>query len=166
MWIELPSGAKADLLEPETLRSKHTRAITRCVSNIGDQRIGELVMDLSDGVLAVVVQDWTCTGSDGEVLPIPSADLNSLDDLDSRDYDVLLNHDVTAEVTRRYMTLRTERVSPDDHADPDSPTAPSDASGPALRAATSPRTKTAGPSGTTRRSTSRSLTAGTTPPSK
>lgn len=165
MWVDLPSGAKAELLSPDQLKAKHTRAVTRAISG-GDRVLGQMIDDLHAGTLAAVIQAWTCTGDDGEILPIPAVQLSSLDELSAYDYDVLLNHDATAEVQRRYMELRTERVSPDDHADPESPTAPSDASEPALRAELSPRTKTAGPSGTRSRSTSRSLTAGTTPPTK
>ena len=170
MWIDLPSGARADLLSPDELKAKHTRAVTRAVSSLGDRRAGELVDDLHTGVLAAVIQDWTCTGNrdnaGDEILPIPSARLDSLDELTAWDYDALLNHDITAEVTRRYMELRTEKITPDDHADPASPTAPSDASGPALRAEPFPHTETDGPNGTTSPSTWRSLTAGDGPPTR
>lgn len=166
MWIDLPSGAKADLLTPDKLKAKHTRAVTRAISDMGDQRVGALVTDMTDGIIAIVVQDWTCLDDDGQVLPIPSAKLASIDELDAFDYDTLLNHEITAEVTRRFVELRTERVSPDDHADPASPTAPSDASGPALRAEPSLPTETAGPTGTTPPSTWLSLTAGDGPPTR
>ncbi len=160
MWIDLPSGAKADLLPPDKLKAKHTRAVTRAISEAGDQRIGAMVNDMTDGILAIVVQDWTCVDDDGEVLPIPSVKLASIDELDAFDYDAILNHDITTEVTKRYLKLRGERISPDDHADPASPTGPSSGSGPALRVESSPSTTTSGPNGTTPPATSLSLTAG------
>jgi hypothetical protein len=155
MKIDLPSGAWMDLLRPDTMRSKHIRQMTKSVSDLGDgRRVGANIVDLNDGVAAILVQDWNCTGSDGEVLPIPSEDLESLDDMDPDDYLILINHEWIGVVQQKIFTLMGERVTPDDHADPDSPSAPSVESGLALRAAPSPRKKTAAPAGTKRRATS------------
>lgn len=157
---ELPSGAWADLLPPDKLKAKHVRAVTRAISDLKSQRVGALVSDMNEGILAMIIQDWSCVDDDGKILPLPSVDLESLGELRFEDYDVLNNHDITAEVTRRYWQLRTEKVTPDDHANPLSPTAPSDASAPALREETSPPTAITGPSGTTPPSTWPSPTDG------
>ena len=150
MDITLPSGAVAVLLAPDSLKAKHVRAMTRAISDMGDdQRVGSLVVDLTDGAIAIVVQSWTCTGDDGKVLPIPSVDFKSLDELPAFDYYALLNHDYVAEVNRKFVELRAERVSPDDHADPLSPTAPSDGSGPVSRVELSLPAETTAPTGTT-----------------
>lgn len=160
MKITFPSGAWADLLPPDQMRSRHIRMMTRSVSGFDEQRIGSRLVDMTDGAAAILVQDWSCVGGDGEVLPLPSADLGSLEDMDVGDYLMLINHDFVAEVQKKFTELMTQRVSPDDFADPDSPTEPSAASGPGSRAAKSLPAKTAGRAGTKPKATSGSPSAG------
>lgn len=159
MKIDLPSGAWADLLAPDNLKAKHQRAVMRAVTS-QDQREGGMAVDLTDGVIAILVQDWNVTGDDGEVLPLPSEKLTSLDELSIEDYETLLGHEYVVQVAARLMKLRGERVSPDDYDKPESPTVPSSAPGPGSRAAASPSTGTSAPSGTRTRSTSSSRSAG------
>ena len=163
---ELPSGAWADLLPPDKLKAKHVRAVTRAITSLKSDRIGALASDMNEGILAMIIQNWSCVDDDGKILPLPSLDIESLGELGFEDYDVLNNHDITAEVTRRYWALRTEKVTPDEHEDPDSPTAPSDASEPALREERSPSTEIAGPIGTTSPSTWLLQTDGGGPPTR
>lgn len=159
MKIDLPSGAWADLLAPEHLKAKHQRAVMRAVSS-QDQREGGMAVDLTDGVIAILVQDWNVAGDDGELLPLPSEKFSSLDELSIEDYETLLGHEYVVQVATRLMKLRGERVSPDDYDDPQSPSGPSSASGPGSRAAVSPRTGTSAPSGTRTRSTPGSRSGG------
>jgi hypothetical protein len=167
MKIDLPSGAVVDLLRPDQMRSKHIRLMTKSVSDLGDgRRVGAKLVDLNDGVAAILVQDWNCTGSDGEILPIPSVDLDSLDDMDPDDYLILINHEYVGQVQKKIFALMGERDNPDDHADPESPSGPSGESGLALRAAPSPPKKTAARAGTKRSRTSGSPSAGAGPRSK
>jgi len=159
MKIDLPSGVWADLLAPDKLKAKHQRAVMRAITS-RDQREGGYAVDLTDGVIAILVQDWNATGDDGEVLPIPGEHIDSLDELDLEDYETLLGHEYVVQVAQRLMQLRAERVSPDDHGDAASPTGPSNGSGPDSRAALSPSTGTSARSGTRTRSTSSSRSAG------
>jgi hypothetical protein len=159
MKIDLPSGAWADLLAPDKLKAKHMRAVMRAVTN-QDQREGGMAVDLTDGVIAIIVQDWNVAGDDGELLPLPSEKFSSIEELSYEDYETLLGHEYVALVASRLMKLRAERVSPDDYENPESPSAPSSESGPGSRAAASPRTGTSAPSGTRTRSTPGSRSAG------
>lgn len=169
MKIDLPSGAWADLLTPDKLRAKHYRMAMRAVSDMGKQRAGALAIDMTDGAIAIMVQDWNVTvertdEESGQVtlepLPVPSEDFDSIDELEIEDYDKILSHPFVRQIVERLNQLRGEKVTPDDYDDPSSPSAPSSASGPGSRAAASPRTGTSTPSGTTRRSTSGSRSGG------
>lgn len=160
MKITLPSGAWADLLAPDRLKAKHQRAVMRAITN-QEQRQGGMAVDLTDGVIAILVQDWNAADDDGELLPLPSEQLDSLGELTIEDYETLLGHEYVVQVASRLMQLRSERVSPDDYDDPASPSEPSAESGPGSRAAASRSTTTSSPSGTKTRSTSASRSGGT-----
>jgi hypothetical protein len=159
MKIDLPSGAWADLLAPDKLKAKHQRAVMRAVTST-EQREGGMAVDLTDGVIAVIVQDWNITGDDGGLLPLPSERFDSIDELSIEDYEALLGHEYVTTVAQRLMKLRAERVSPDDWDKPESPSEPSSGSGPGARAAASRSTKTSARSGTKTRSTSTSRSGG------
>ncbi|HZP55034.1 hypothetical protein [Actinocrinis sp.] len=159
MKIDLPSGAWADLLAPDKLKAKHQRAVMRAVT-AQDQREGGMAVDLTDGVIAIIIQDWNVTGDNGELLPLPSEKFASLDELTIEDYETLLGHEYVVQVATRLMKLRGERVSPDDWDDPESPSVPSAASGPGSRAERSPSTRTSARSGTKTKSTPGSRSAG------
>jgi hypothetical protein len=156
--INLPSGATAEMLAPGKLKAKHQRAVTRALSS-ANQREGGFVLDLSDGVLGIVIQSWTCVDEEGQPLPIPSEDLKSLEELELEDYETLLAHPFVAEVSQLLMKYRTEKITADDFDNPNSPSEPSSGSSADLREEQSPKTSR-GRSGTTSKSTSRSQSAG------
>jgi hypothetical protein len=160
MKIDLPSGAWADLLAPDKLKAKHQRAVMRAITS-REQREGGYAVDLTDGVIAVIVQDWNVTDDDGNVLPLPSEKFDSIEELSMEDYEALLGHEYVEQVATRLMQLRAERVTPDDWDKPESPSEPSSESGPAARAAASRSTKTSARSGTTTKRTSTSRSGGT-----
>lgn len=169
MKIDLPSGAWADLLTPDKLRAKHYRMAMRAISAMGKQRAGAAAIDMTDGAIAIMVQDWNITverkdEESGQVtvepLPVPSEDFDSIDELEIEDYDKILAHPFVRQIVERLNELRGERVSPDDYDDPASPSVPSSESGPASRAQASPRTGTSTRSGTTKRPTSGSRSGG------
>lgn len=167
MRIDLPSGAYAELMAPDSLRSKHVRIMTRAISKASmDRRDGDVIIDTTDGSIAVIVQEWSCVGADGKPLPLPSADMAVLDDMDPFDYYALLNHDFVTQVTAKFTKLQSERVDPSDHADPASPTEPSAESGHGLREIESRPAKTSSPRGTKSKATSGSPSAGAGPRSK
>jgi hypothetical protein len=160
MKIDLPSGAWADLLAPDKLKSKHLRIVNRAVTKM-EQRDGGWLLDMIDGAVAIMVQEWSCTDDDGNVLPVPSVNLKSLDELSIEDYETLLQHEFVQEINNRIMKVRSERISPDDVEDPDSPTVPSAESGPGLGEEPSPQKTIVVLNGTKPRSTSRSPKGGT-----
>lgn len=160
MKIDLPSGAWADLLTPDKLKAKHHRTAIRAVSNVENTRQGGMAVDMLDGALAIVVQDWDVPGEDGQILPIPSVDFDSIGEMEVEDYEALLAHPFVTQIVKRLQELRGEKVTPDDHDDPSSPSEPSNGSGPGPRAKTSLKAGTSAPSGTTKRSTSGSRTGG------
>lgn len=159
MKIGLPSGAWADLLTPDKLRSRHLRLANRAVTAM-DQRQGGWLLDMIDGCVAILVQEWSCVDDDGNTLPIPSADLNSLDELTIEDYETLVGHRFVKEINERIIRVRSERVTPDDVEDPDSPTVPSAESGPGSGEEPSPQRTTAALNGTKPSRTSRSRSGG------
>jgi hypothetical protein len=169
MKFDLPSGAWADLLTPDKLKAKHHRLAMRAVTQVENKRQGAMAIDMLDGVLAVVIQDWSVTYEKTneetgavtiEPLPVPSVDFDSIDELEIEDYEALLGHPFVKQIAQRLQELRAERVSPDDWNDPASPSEPSSGSGPAPRAAASLKAGTSAPSGTSKRSTSGSRSAG------
>ena len=169
MKIDLPSGAWAELLSPAKLRAKHHQAVMRSITKMEGAREGALAVDLTEGCVAVVVQDWNVTyektnEETGEVtierLPVPSEDITSIGELEIGDFETLANHPYVVEVFKKIAAIRGERVDPSDYDDAASPSEPSSGSVPGSRAAASPRTGTSGRSGTTRKSTSASQSAG------
>lgn len=160
MKIDLPSGAWADLLTPDKLKSKHLRIVNRAVTRM-EQRDGGWLLDMIDGAVAIMVQEWSCPDDDGNVLPIPSVNLKSLDELSIEDYETLLQHEFVAEINNRIMKVRSERISPDDVEDPESPTVPSAESGLGLGEEPLPQKTIVVLNGTKPRSTSRSPKGGT-----
>lgn len=170
MKIDLPSGAWADLLTPDKLKAKHHRIAMRAVTSVENPRDGAMAIDMLDGVLAVVVQDWSVTyektnEETGDVttepLPVPSVWFEALDELEIEDYETLLKHPFVKQVSQRLNELRSEKVTPDDWDKPESPSEPSNGSGPAPRAKTSLKPGTSPRSGTSKRSTSGSPSGGT-----
>lgn len=120
--LTLPSGATATLRDPETLRAKHKKQVYKAISHV-EQRVGATAVDMLDGCIAVLVTAWTCTDEDGQPLPIPSEDIEAIDEIDADDYEALTTHPSITALAERVSKART--VTPDDHADPTSPTEPS-----------------------------------------
>ena len=161
MKIDIPSGAWADLLTPDKLKSRHLRQVNRAISQMGDARIGSKLLDLVDGCVAIIVQEWSVVDDDGNPLAIPSENFGVLDELSIDDYETLVGHEYVVATSQRILALRAERISPDDVEDPDSPTVPSAASGPGSEGEPSPQKTTATLNGTKPRATSSSRKGGT-----
>ena len=126
-----------------------------------NQRFGGKLLDLVDGCVAILVQDWNVVDDNGNPLPIPSVHLDVLDELSIEDYETLVGHEWVRQTSERILKLRSETITPDDYDKPDSPTEPSAESAPGLREEASPKTATAGLNGTTPKSTLRSRSGGT-----
>ena len=80
--ITLPSGATVTLRDPKELRVKDRKKI---YANTGKADEGIMqALSLSDGLLAVIIEDWSFD------LIIPSIKIDSLDELEMADYDFLI----------------------------------------------------------------------------
>jgi hypothetical protein len=80
--LTLPSGATVTFRDPKTLRVKDRRRLMTTV----DQVEGDLAkaLALSDALISMLVEDWSFD------LIIPSAKMESLDELEMADYDFLV----------------------------------------------------------------------------
>lgn len=81
--ITLPSGATVTLKDPKTLRVKDRKAVLKSSEVEG----GDLTraMALGDALVAILIEDWSLD------LPIPSVKIESLGELEMRDYDALVD---------------------------------------------------------------------------
>jgi hypothetical protein len=106
--ITLPSGAEVTLRDPKTLRVKDRRQVFRAAS----KEEGVLqAMSLVDGLIAVLIEDWTLD------LLIPSIKIESIDELEMADYDFLAKEANKAQKVL-FPTLEETEES---KADPESP---------------------------------------------
>jgi hypothetical protein len=80
--ITLPSSATVTLKDPKLLRVKDRKAVLKSSETEG----GELTraMALGDALIAMMIIDWSLD------LPIPSIKIDSLGELEMRDYDALV----------------------------------------------------------------------------
>jgi len=81
--ITLPSGATVTLKDPKMLRVKDRKAVLKSSEVEG----GDLTraMALGDALIAMMIEDWSID------LPIPSIKIESLGELEMRDYDALVD---------------------------------------------------------------------------
>ena len=80
--ITLPSGATVTLKDPKMLRVKDRKAVLKSSEVEG----GDLTraMALADSLIAMMIEDWSVD------LTIPSIKIDSLGELEMRDYDALV----------------------------------------------------------------------------
>lgn len=146
--VTLPSGAWVQLHVPARLKAKHQKAVFGALNPAHEGRDIATMLDLIDGVLAMLITDWSVVGDDDEILPIPSADLDSLGELEIADSEFLQALPCVGKTSTAIMKARQDAAaSPDDWDDPSSPTGPSSAAGPRSRVegkASSGRKATAG----------------------
>lgn len=83
--VTLPSGATATLKDPNTLRVKDRRAIMTASEKVEGGDLAK-ALALSDALLAILITDWSFD------LPIPSVKTSSVDELEMKDYDALVEH--------------------------------------------------------------------------
>ncbi|MFI1165655.1 hypothetical protein ACH4UM_19070 [Streptomyces sp. NPDC020801] len=113
--ITLPSGNWIQLRDAKTLRRGDKK---RAISSVTDtDRVVKMAYEMTDGLLAVLVIDWSYE------LPLPSKSLESLDLLPVEDDDALMK---AIEPAR--LLIFPEQPNPADpkqREDPASPTEPS-----------------------------------------
>jgi len=112
--ITMPSGNWIELRDPATLMRGDKKTIMKGVEDL-DKELG-MVYDLTDGLLVVLVTAW------GYDLPVPSVSRASLDLLPLEDDDALLK---AMEPAQKLLFPGTPEPTPEQAADPASPTAPS-----------------------------------------
>lgn len=114
--ITLPSGATASLKDPSLLRVKDRK---RVMTTADEAKGGDLAkaLALGDALLAMLVEEWSFD------LPIPAAKLESLDELEMKDYDYLVEQTKDAQK----ILFPTLADTPENEKDPKAITANSNA---------------------------------------
>jgi hypothetical protein len=81
--LKLPSGATVSLKDPAQLRVKDRKNVMRAA----DKAEGDLskALALGDALLAMLIEEWSFD------LLIPSIKIDSLDELEMKDYDFLVS---------------------------------------------------------------------------
>lgn len=107
--ITLPSGAKVKLKDPSLLRVRDRKNVMRA----GDKETGDLskALALGDAVVAMLVEEWSFD------LIIPSVKLESLDELEIKDYDALVEATQEAQKALFPSLSKTEDNEKDPKAD-------------------------------------------------
>ncbi len=80
--ITLPSGATVTLKDPSLLRVKDRKRVLRSTEVEGGDLTKALV--LGDALIAMLIEDWSFD------LVIPAVKIDSLDELEMKDYDFLV----------------------------------------------------------------------------
>lgn len=106
--IKLPSGGWARFKDPNTLRVKDRKKVLR---NANDQEGLLQAMSLIDGLIAILIEEWSFE------MPIPSIKIQALEELTMPDYDTLAE-----EATKVQKVLFPKLTETDEtKADVDSP---------------------------------------------
>jgi hypothetical protein len=109
--IKLPSGATVTLKDPSLLRVSDRKKVLKSAEVEGGDMTRALA--LSDALIAMLVIEWSFD------LIIPSVKVESLDNLEMRDYDALVEHTKDAQ-SYLFPTLSDTDKN---EADPKAPTA-------------------------------------------
>ncbi len=111
--ITLPSGATATLKDPSLLRVKDRKKVLKSTDVEG----GELTkaLALQAALIAMLIEDWSFE------FVIPNINLDSLDELEMRDYDALIEETSEAQ---KYL-FPTIADTPENDANPKAITADS-----------------------------------------
>lgn len=110
----MPSGHWVTIRDPKALTRGDKRKLLRDGQPVEGQSAAERIMTVQDLMHQMLITGWSYP------YPLPSQDLSSLDRLPLEDDDAL--DDL---ITEANSLLFPKPASPDQHADPDSPTAPS-----------------------------------------
>ena len=102
--IKLPSGGWAVFKDPTTLRVKDRKKVLR---NANGEEGLMLSMTLIDGLIAILVEEWSFE------FPIPSVKISVLEDLTMPDYDVLAEEAGKAQKVLFPALAKTEETEKD-----------------------------------------------------
>ena len=111
--ITLPSGEKVTLKDPSLLRVKDRKKVMKRADVEG----GDLsrALALGDALIGMLIESWTLN------LPIPNTDIESLGELEMRDYDALVEE--TKEAQKYLFPTLADTV--ENETNPKAPTADS-----------------------------------------
>lgn len=104
--VKLPSGATVTLKDPKELRVRDRKKVMKSA----EMTDGDLsrALALGETLIAVMVEEWSFD------LIIPSVKIESLEELDIRDYDALIEHTKDAQKA----LFPTIGETPESEADP------------------------------------------------
>lgn len=110
--IQLPSGATVTLKDPKELRVKDRKKVMKIADSAEGGDLSR-AMALGDALIAMMIQDWSFDWI------IPSVKIDSLDELDVKDYDFLIEQ--TKDAQKALFPNLSE--TPETEADPKATTA-------------------------------------------
>jgi len=106
--ITLPSGATATLKDPSLLRVKDRKRVLKSTEVEGGDLTKALV--LGDALIAMLIEDWSFD------LVIPAVKIDSLDELEMKDYDFLVEETKDAQKFLFPNLAETEETAQDPKA--------------------------------------------------
>jgi len=106
--ITLPSGATATLKDPSLLRVKDRKRVLKSTEIEGGDLTKALV--LGDALIAMLIEDWSFD------LVIPAVKIDSLDELEMKDYDFLVEETKDAQKFLFPNLAETEETAQDPKA--------------------------------------------------
>ena len=109
--VTLPSGVTVTLRDPKTIRHKDRKKL---FSTLDAANEGEMsrIFAMGDALMILLVEDWSLEA------PIPSVNVESLDELEIADYDALVEH--TKEIQKVLFPSLSD--TPENQSDPKAPT--------------------------------------------
>lgn len=114
--VTLPTGATVTLKDPSSLRVKDRKKVMRTADQTEGGDLSK-ALALGDALLAMLIEEWSFD------LLIPSLKIESLDELEMKDYDYLVEQTKDAQ-KELFPTLSS---SDQNESDPKAPTANSNA---------------------------------------
>lgn len=126
---DLPSGGWVEIRSLESLKARDSKAVMRSLGKVDVEKVMSMAVDMTDGLIAVMVTDWKIPYGDDWAIPslciMRDAETGTpvvLDELTAQDYS-----QIQLLVQPAQKVLFPGKPSPDDAADPASPTAPASA---------------------------------------
>lgn len=118
-------GAWVELRDPRTLKAGAKRSLMRTISNPETVTAGAIAVDMTDGLIMLLVENWELPPS---YIPVPTGIegwRQALDLMEIGDYDRLM--ELVGPAQELLFGSKKPEATPEQRADPESPTTPSDA---------------------------------------
>jgi hypothetical protein len=122
MRYNLPSGGWVEIRDPKLLKARDRKAVVRGVQDPEEGHTMARVVDMSDGIAAMMITAWKLPYLPDAVLP--SQDLSLLDEMTIEDDSALQGTPEMLEAARLFQPTKPD---PSDYDNPDSPTEPASA---------------------------------------